>query len=214
MIRIVCISDTHGRHPRLKLPDGDILIHAGDFTEHGEAYEVDPFLDWLEALPHRHKVFIAGNHDFYLERHPEYFAKQVRAIPRVYYLNDSGVTIEGFRFWGSPVQPRFYDWAFNRHRGAEIQEHWDRIPKHTQVLITHGPPMGIGDHNGSVNTGCADLKRTIGELPQIKLHVFGHIHEGYGRYEVGSHTAINASVLDVRYALVNQPIVVELQSQL
>lgn len=93
MTRIVCISDTHGRHPRLKLPDGDILIHAGDFTERGEAYEVDPFLDWFEALPHPHKVFIAGNHDFYLEQHPEYFAEQVRAIPRVHYLNDSGVTL-------------------------------------------------------------------------------------------------------------------------
>lgn len=163
---------------------------------------------WCPAPPAQ--GLIAGNHDYYAETHPEDFAEQVRKLPDVHYLNDSGVEIDGLRLWGSPVQPWFYDWAFNRQRGAEIQEHWALIPKDTQVLITHGPPMGIGDHNGSVNTGCADLNRTIGELSDLKLHVFGHIHEGYGLYNAGRHTAVNASVLDVRYALVNQPIVVEL----
>lgn len=172
-----CVSDTHGQHARIPIPPGDVLVHAGDWSIAGRAAETDDFLDWLEAQPHAHKVFIAGNHDFYPERHPDLFREQVAAIPRVAYLHDSGTVIEGFRFWGSPVTPWFYDWAFNRHRGAEIAWHWSKIPDDTQVLITHGPPQGVldADHSGRAQ-GCWDLLQRTARLAELRLHVFGHIH--------------------------------------
>ena len=124
--QIVCISDTHGRHESVVVPNGDILVHSGDCTNKGLAHEVAEFLTWLEGQPHPAKVLIAGNHDFLFEQEPKQAERLLRELaPSVAYLNDSGVAVAGLKFWGSPVQPWFYDWAFNRHRGAEIQGHWD-----------------------------------------------------------------------------------------
>jgi len=126
MPRIVCISDTHGLHARIIVPAGDILIHAGDGTNLGREIEVVDFLQWLEAQPHPAKVMIAGNHDFLFEKSPDRAAQLLQQhAPSVTYLNDSGATIAGLKIWGSPVQPWFLDWAFNRQRGSEIQWHWD-----------------------------------------------------------------------------------------
>lgn len=211
-MRIVCLSDTHGLHKRVKVPDGDILLHAGDFTHFGEPSEVDLFLDWLSGLPHGHKVFVAGNHDFYVERRNEHFIEQVRAMPALTYLQDSGAEIAGLRIWGSPVQPWFYDWAFNRQRGAEIQEHWDLIPADTHVLITHGPPIGILDRNfKGVHTGCENLRDTIAKLGQLRLHVFGHMHPGGGQQcELDGCLFVNAAICDERGYASREPVVVEL----
>ena len=143
-MKIVAISDTHGLHTQVKVPDGDILIHTGDVSSQGKEFEIILFLNWFRDLPHKHKVFIAGNHDFYFERTPVSDVNKI--IPdNVIYLNDSGVTVEGIRIWGSPIQPWFYDWAFNRQRGAEIKKHWDLIPENTDILMTHGPAFGIHD---------------------------------------------------------------------
>ncbi len=209
-MKLVCISDTHGLHERMIVPHGDVLIHAGDFTERGESYEATAFLRWLASQPHRHKVFIAGNHEFYCEEYPEEFAQQVAQYPDVHFLCDSGVTLEGVAFWGSPFTPRFYDWAFNCDRGPDIQTHWDAIARDTQVLVTHGPPHGVGDINlqGS-HEGCENLRDTVARMPQLRLHVCGHIHFGYGRYQIDEHQMVNASVLNERYELANLPIVFE-----
>lgn len=211
-MKIVCLADTHGLHRRVQVPDGDVLVHAGDFTERGEPAEVDNFLDWLEALPHEHKVFIAGNHEFYVEEQNEYFVEQVKTIPRVAYLQDSGATIAGLRFWGSPVQPWFFQWAFNRHRGAEIREHWDLIPRDTQVLVTHGPPAGILDTNfRREHHGCEDLRVTIDNLDELRLHIFGHIHPPGGQAaKLGGKCYVNAAICDERGYATRNPVVVEL----
>jgi len=210
-MRLVCISDTHGLHERVSIPDGDALIHAGDFTERGEPHEVAAFLRWLASQPHRDKVLIAGNHEFYCEEYPEEFAKQVAFYPSIHYLCDSGVTLNGVKFWGSPFTPRFYDWAFNCERGADIQSHWNSIAPDTQVLVTHGPPHGVGDTNfqGS-HEGCENLRGTVAMLPHLRLHVCGHIHFGYGRYMIDDQQMVNASVLNERYELANQPVVIEI----
>ena len=122
-MNIICISDTHGKHNHLDLPEGDILLHAGDVSRIGKRKEIEKFLRWFSAQPHPHKVFVAGNHDYFFEdAHPEIVDY---VLPdNIHYLNDSGVEIEGIKIWGSPVQPWFYDWAFNRQRGAEIRKHW------------------------------------------------------------------------------------------
>ncbi len=204
-MKIVAISDTHNRHQSLVLPEGDMLIHAGDVSSQGKQSQVEDFLKWFSKQDFKYKIFIAGNHDFFFERMPEDYIKSL--IPEnVIYLNDSGVEIEGIKIWGSPVQPWFYDWAFNRQRGADIKKHWDLIPLSTDILITHGPAKGILDktiHN--VETGCEDLLNKIQEI-RPKYFIFGHIHEGYGMVEKNGTTFINASVLDVQYQLKNEPV--------
>ena len=204
-MRIVAISDTHNRHQSLVLPEGDMLIHAGDVSSQGKQSQVEDFLKWFSKQDFKYKIFIAGNHDFLFEKMPEDYIKSL--IPEnVIYLNDSGVEIEGIKIWGSPVQPWFYDWAFNRQRGSDILKHWDLIPRDTDILITHGPAKGILDrtiHN--VETGCEDLLNTIREI-HPKYFIFGHIHESYGMVEKNGATFINASVLDVHYQLANEPV--------
>jgi Icc-related predicted phosphoesterase len=207
-MKIVAISDTHNRHHKLEVPAGDILIHAGDVTSQGKQSQVEDFLKWFSKQPHPHKIFIAGNHDFFFERMPDNYIKSL--IPEnVTYLNDSGMTIEGIKIWGSPVQPWFYDWAFNRQRGADILKHWDLIPADTDILITHGPVHGILDKTiDGTHVGCVDLMNTVRSI-RPKYFICGHIHEAYGKAETIGTTYINASVLDVQYQLVNQPFVFE-----
>lgn len=208
-MKFVAISDTHCRHKSLKLPKGDVLIHAGDVTYKGERWEVVDFLDWFARLPFRYKIFIAGNHDFFFEK-VKGEALQTLLPQNVIYLNDSGVSIEGINIWGSPVTPWFYNWAFNRQRGAPISRHWQLIPPQTDMLITHGPAYGILDTviNGS-HTGDKDLLKKIGEI-KPKVHICGHIHEAYGTHKGGATKFINASVLNESYELVNPPVVFDL----
>lgn len=208
-MKIVAISDTHCRHKSVKLPPGDLLIHAGDVSYKGELSEVKDFLYWFAGLPFQYKVFIAGNHDFYFERTRPAIIQTL--IPTgVTYLNDSGVTIEGISIWGSPVTPWFYHWAFNRHRGAEISKHWNLIPPDTKMLITHGPVFGILDMviNGN-HVGDKELLTRI-EVLKPAVHVCGHVHESHGQKKRGGTQFINASVLNEKYELVNPPVVFDL----
>jgi Icc-related predicted phosphoesterase len=207
-MKIVCISDTHTLHKNMKIPDGDLLIHAGDVSSRGKLEEIIQFNDWLGTLPHRHKVMIAGNHDFYFESNPPHTKS---LITNAIYLNDSGIEIEGIKIWGSPVQPWFYDWAFNRQRGEDIRKHWELIPTDTDILITHGPPYGILDETARGElVGCADLLEVIQQRVKPRLHVFGHIHEGYGKTAIGETLFVNPSMVNLQYRPVNQAIVVEL----
>lgn len=200
-MKIVCISDTHGKHKELKLPEGDMIIHAGDISGMGRLHEITNFLAWFVELPYQYKVFIGGNHDYLLEDQPSVFKA---LIPdNLIYLENSEVEIEGLKLWGSPITPRFFDWAFNCDRGEKIKQYWDQIPIDTDILITHGPPLGQGDktQRGEM-VGCEDLLIKIQEV-QPKYHIFGHIHEGYGITNFKNTTFINASVLDFNYKLVN-----------
>jgi Icc-related predicted phosphoesterase len=207
-MRIALISDTHGKHDGLLLPEADLLIHAGDFSQRGRLAEVQDFMAWFAKQPHPHKVLIAGNHDFMAEQDPALFASLIP--PGITYLNDSGTEIGGLKIWGSPIQPWFFDWAFNRQRGSDIQKHWDLIPADTDILITHGPPLGALDKTASGEVvGCANLMAKVEEV-QPRLHVFGHIHEGHGLEVRGKTTFVNASVLNLRYMLVWEATVVEL----
>lgn len=206
-MKVIAISDTHGQHESLVLPLGDILIHAGDCTNRGTRSESLEFMNWFESQPHKHKIFIAGNHDWYFES-KEFRYSEVPA--GVHYLNDSMVSIEGFNIWGSPIQPEFFDWAFNRKRGAEIKQHWDLIPMETDILVTHGPVSGI--HDTTVHgdkCGCVDLKNAVQHI-EPQLFICGHIHEAYGTLVEGNTTFVNASVLDHKYKMINPPIEIEL----
>lgn len=205
--KIVLISDSHGKHNQLQLPDGDLLLHAGDITGRGLAWQVREFMEWFGAQPHRHKVMVAGNHDFLAEEKPDEFLSLVP--PGVTYLRDSGVEVEGIRIWGSPIQPWFHDWAFNRRRGPEIAAHWALIPEGTDILITHGPPFGILDRTAhGERVGCEDLTLHLDRV-RPRLHVFGHIHEAYGHVQRDGIHYVNASVLDLQYQHTQAPVVLD-----
>lgn len=207
-LRIVAISDTHGQHQSLTLPKGDLLIHAGDISGLGRASEIKSFLDWFAAQDFTYKVFIAGNHDFFFETSAKEAVDKI-IPPGVDYLCDSSVEIENLQIWGSPITPWFHDWAFNRSRGKDISKHWDRIPKDIDVLITHGPPLGILDETMRGEcVGCEDLLDRVNTV-KPKHHIFGHIHEGYGSLSKNGTQFINASILDAGYVIRNKPVVLD-----
>jgi Icc-related predicted phosphoesterase len=209
-MRVTLISDTHNRCAGSFVPDGDLLIHAGDLTMSGKLPEVIQALAWLESMPHPHKVVIAGNHDFCFQK-DDRAAKWFKNAG-IHYLQDSEVTVEGLRIWGSPWQPEFHDWAFNLPRGKEIKAKWDSIPAGIDVLVTHGPPAGFGDLvQGGEQVGCADLLEALDRV-QPRLHVFGHIHEARGTYQRGKSLLVNASMIDRRYQPVHEGIVIDLYS--
>tara|TARA_R110002094_G_scaffold138498_2_gene129838 strand:- start:693 stop:1313 length:621 start_codon:yes stop_codon:yes gene_type:complete len=206
-MRIVCLSDTHSQHAQLEVPDGDVLVHAGDFTGRGERHEILEFHRWLATLPHQHKLVIAGNHDLMFENDPE----QARALLNACtYLQDSGVTVDGIKFWGSPWQPLFYDWAFNLQRGPALAAKWALIPTDTDVLVTHGPPFGILDMTARGEpAGCHELACELARV-RPRLHVFGHIHEAYGQLKRNGTTFVNACNCTLHYQPDNPAIVIDL----
>ncbi len=189
-LRLILMSDTHGREGAHPVPDGDILLHAGDLTDVGRAREIAAVNAGLGALPHRHKLVIAGNHDFLFENDPP----AARALMTgVTYLEDTAADAAGLKVWGSPWQPWFFDWAFNLKRGAALAEKWARVPDDVDVLVTHGPPYGIGDrcHDGR-RVGCRALLDRVRAL-KPRLHVFGHIHEDRGWWQIGETLFVNAA---------------------
>lgn len=191
------------------VPDGDVLIHAGDFTEGGTKRESIDFFNWFSSRPHEHKIFIGGNHDFYLEKMT--LAERKKTIPEnLILLQDSGVSLKGFNFWGSPINPGDGQWAFNRERGRTIRNYWKKIPHNTSVLITHTPPYGIKDQlSDKRHVGCEELKSRIAEI-RLPIHIFGHIHNHYGIVTLAPTTFINASCLDNRYRPIHPAVEIEL----
>jgi Icc-related predicted phosphoesterase len=209
LLKFVVLADTHSRHRGVKLPKGDVLIHAGDISYRGEKLEVQDFFNWFCKQDFEHKIFIAGNHDFLFEKTKD---KELdKLIPeKIIYLNDSGTSVNGINIWGSPITPKFFNWAFNRTRGDAIRKHWELIPPDTNLLITHGPPFGILDQVANDrHVGCKDLLHTIKEI-KPEVHVFGHIHESYGTTKSFGIKFINASLTNETYELINKPLVFEL----
>jgi Icc-related predicted phosphoesterase len=206
-MRLVVLSDTHSQHDEIDVPEGDVLIHAGDMSSGGTLDELRQFNDWLADLPHRRKLFVPGNHDFCFEGQTRDRALDV--LTEATCLIDQETTIDDYTIWGAPWQPKFFDWAFNKRRGRELREKWEQIPESTDLLITHGPPRGIGDEvSHGERVGCRELYERI-TVVQPEYHVFGHIHEGYGQYVDNGVTFVNASVCDVRRSPRNRPIVIE-----
>ena len=225
-MEIIFISDTHTKHfdgwlnreldKLLEEYPEAVLVHCGDISSRGRQREFEDFVEWYEDLKFKNKLLIAGNHDFMFEDNPEEALRILESKGKsITYLNDSGVEIDGIKFWGSPVTPRFFDWAFNRD--ADIQNHWNMIPHDTNVLITHGPPYGILDFTlrDRKPVGCHYLRKRLFDLKDLKVHSFGHIHEAFGQ-QIGDDEDfqgiqfVNASYLDLRYDPVNRPIVINI----
>lgn len=204
-IKIACFSDNHGKIVE-NIPNADIVICSGDVTYDGTRWNLDRFIRWFSKLPHKEKIFIAGNHDFCLQND---VCKAM--IPKdIVYLEDSlYVSKTGLKIYGSPYTPKFFDWCFMKERGDEITEVWKKIPKGIDVLVTHGPALGILDKNKrGQECGCYDLGRYISKL-KPKVHISGHIHSGRGQKTVGKTLYVNCSILDDDYDYVYEPYLIE-----
>jgi len=213
--RITFISDTHNKHNSLTefLPGGDLLICSGDISGRGSITEIENFLWWFDRLDNYDtKIFISGNHDFGFENENEKLIGLLTGYKNIDYLQDERMDLwygddEQLVIYGTPWQPEFHNWAFNLPRGEKLKEKWDKIPVDVDILITHGPPFGKLDfvQYNNINVGCEELMKRIGEI-KPKIHVFGHIHEGFGYVFDGNTHFINASVLNERYEFRNRPV--------
>ncbi|KAL2131944.1 hypothetical protein VTI74DRAFT_4426 [Chaetomium olivicolor] len=209
-IRVVCVSDTHNKQP--ELPPGDILIHAGELTEHGSFEEVQAGLTWLSSQPHHFKILIAGNHDVlldeaFLQKYPErrYGLSQTKEDLEwgsVIYLEDSWITLDvpvrqhslrtiqpntrKITIFGSPWTPQYGISAF-QYSPATGHAHWSErlghLPEALDIIVTHGPPKLYLDRRDIPQAGCPCLLAEISRI-RPRLHVFGHIHAAYGREDV------------------------------
>jgi len=219
MPTLVFISDTHTKHYEIDSqlkeihqnhPDA-ILVHAGDISYRGRVWEVEEFIEWYASLPFKNKIMIAGNHDFLFETEPDKYKEIIDRLGQdIIYLEDSGIELEGLKFWGSPVTPWFHNWAFNRV-AEKINAHWNLIPNDINVLITHGPPyLTLDATKSGLRVGCRSLSEKIKDLTDLKIHVFGHIHEASGIVEKNGVTYINASILDLYYEVRNSPVILSI----
>lgn len=215
-MRITLISDTHTRHglidPKVDLPGGDLLLHAGDIMNSGyNKNDIKDFCHWYNSLEHYdQKIFIAGNHDRVFEDNPTAAKEIYSSYKWINYLQDEWLEVDGVKIYGTPWQPWFYDWAFNLPKGGPgLMSKWEAIPEDTDILITHGPPQEILDASGPPYNepllGCALLRERVDEI-KPKIHVFGHIHGSYGyKFLNGTHF-FNASILNEDYKYTNKPI--------
>lgn len=221
-IRIGMISDTHTMHNSLSIPELDILIHAGDFSNMGTKSECLDFFDWLKGLDQvEHKVVIAGNHDRYMQSiDPVQFAIDLKPYG-IHYLQDFFVKLYGLKIYGTPWTPYFCNWAFQgleerppyglRYPGGpqweipscpKLSEVYDLIPEDTNVLVCHGPPsiLPIDLLDRGERVGSSELLKRIGKLSKLKLGVFGHLHSGYGSVDFNGAMLYNVSTLDESYS--------------
>ena len=215
-MKIMFLSDTHGRHLEItelygELPYVDIIVHSGDCTRYGEFEETDLFMNWFSKQNAKHKVLVAGNHDFVLQQ----MDRRNWLLANNYgvtYLEDSFINIDGIGIYGSPWSPVFGMWAFMKQRNAELDEVWQKVPTDGSVdlLVTHTPRYGRFDVSvrGNYNVGCEMLANRINDI-HPKVHVFGHIHECGGMIKdetevpVKGMVSLNASLLNIRYVLAN-----------
>jgi len=229
-MRIVCISDTHSLHNGMThtLPEGDVLIHAGDCTNVGRENDVRGFIEWFKGIDgFKYKIFIAGNHDFAFEQEPawlnSYIDPNILLEHNVTYLEDGSIEIISNEFsrpikiYGSPWQPEFFNWAFNLPRnGIVLKEKWDEIPNDTDILITHGPPHGIrdfvDDRAGTLQVGCELLRERVDVIKPL-MHIFGHIHGAYGVAYIKDTVFVNASTCTERYQPIHKPLVFDLKEE-
>lgn len=210
-MKIVAFSDLHGQQNK-KLTKwfsdnkGDLLIFAGDLQANmRDDYGYD-FMEWFHKLPFPTKLLVFGNHDGYYSN--AMFYVRDRGYEDIIFLQDEGINIGGIKIYGSPYTVEFLNWWFMK-KDEELAELWKKIPDDTEILITHGPPYGILDDNeDGLFLGSKTLLERVLQLKNLKYHIFGHIHEGFGIKIIDNKTFINVSLLNERYQLTNNPVVI------
>lgn len=202
-MRLVCFSDTHGYHNNVKLPAGDVLIFAGDWSSMGEQSEVELFYSFLIRQNFKQIIVIAGNHD-------KYIAKFIYSDnPKIILLHHSSFIYEGLHFFGSPFTPEFYNWNW-MYKPMEAYGMWAKVPVDTDVLITHAPPKKIGDLTADeINVGCLELYKRVNKIKPL-AHIYGHIHEGYHQpIKIDGTVFTNVSICNEHYQPLNDPVIID-----
>ena len=215
-LRVIHISDTHMDHSHLKMPDGDILVHTGDFSGLSNDRELIKFNDWLGRLEGKYReiFFVPGNHDSQFENYHYAASMLTNAV----VLFDRQVEFAGYKIYGSPWTTTFFDWSFMKDRNI-IKAVWDMIPDDTNILLTHQPPhfildtaRDLEDNKKIVHVGCEALRETcMNRLKNLKLHCFGHLHNDGGKI-VEEHGIVfsNGAILNDFYSATHQPNIIDL----
>lgn len=218
-MKIVVISDTHSYHRKLQIPEADVLVHAGDWTFRGEVSIIEDMIEWAKTLPVKEKIFVAGNHEVGLQYgQKRKYILELFQNAGFHYLENGSIIIDGIVFYGSPSTPFFNNWEFNYNRGRDIRQEWNKIDPFVEVLITHGPAYGtldlvensLDNYGRDLHQGCEELAKKITELKQLKLHIFGHIHNAYGSEERDGIKYVNAAICTEKYKPTNPPQVIEI----
>lgn len=197
-MKILHISDTHGCHRQLKgLPVADVLVHSGDFTMTGSTKEAIDFLEWFCDLSYPHKIFICGNHDECM-----YDSTIDGLDANVHYLCNSGIEIDGLKFYGVPMF--IEDCATDRQ-----SRNYAHIPADTDILITHSPAYGILDYDDNIHYGSPEILEMISGL-HLKAHLFGHIHSQNGVTDKNGVIFSNGAIMNAGYSDLSSPNLIEI----
>ncbi|MDE6265602.1 MAG: metallophosphoesterase [Paramuribaculum sp.] len=200
-MKILHLSDTHGCHRRLReLPEADVVVHSGDFTMTGSENEAIDFLNWFCDLPYPHKIFICGNHDDCL-----YGANIDGLDNNVHYLCNSGIEIDGLKFYGVPM---FMGDCITERQSRN----YGKIPENTDILITHSPAYGILDFDDGINYGSEEISAKISTLA-LKAHLFGHIHAQHGVIEKHGIIYSNGAIMSSDYKNLQSPNLITISSE-
>jgi Icc-related predicted phosphoesterase len=211
-MKIVAISDTHTMEDQITIPECDMLIHAGDISYMGRwTNEVLPFLEWFAVQPAKHKILICGNHEVHISKAPALLVDKCKELG-IEYLRNGHTVKDGKMIFGSPYSVKFGNWSYGLH-DEDLQAVWNMINPLTEILIVHGPPHMILDATlDGDNAGSTTLAEHIKTLPNLKLVVFGHIHEAKGILIKDGVVYVNAAIAGYpRYENLSQPIVLELE---
>ncbi len=218
-MKIISISDVHGKWNKLTIPECDVLLSVGDYSFRGEPHMVRDYHKWLNKQPAKHVISVQGNHEVNVEKNFEQMkAFAIEQCPRVHFVSHDLVVIDGVKFFCSAWTPEFYMWAYNAARTLDraqtlqipyIKDKWDDIPIDVDVIATHGPAHGILDQVYYVDgvtpkerVGCWSLLDRIVQT-NAKVHVCGHIHESWGTYEFQGKRFYNVSICDAVYEASN-----------
>lgn len=215
MLKIVHLSDTHGMHDEIKVPECDIVIHSGDWSGYGTLEEAQRFLAWLNRLPAKYKVFIAGNHDKSVVANNSLFRAELAKYEGIYYLQDQAIDLNGkIIIYGTPWTPTFGRWSFMLDRESDkMREMLEKIPNDIDILVCHGPLFGVLDKTADGDLAGNEEMNDYVESIKPKVFLCGHIHEGYGQQKFKDTECYNGALLDERYHIKNVPHVILMEER-
>lgn len=214
---ICAVSDLHGDLPEIKPCDlvlicGDIVpLNKQQSFKRSLSWFKNKFISWCESLPCDKVIFIAGNHDLFMQQltHQEV----LNLLPeKVEYLFDSMIDYKGIVIYGTPWCINLPNWAFN----TDTQEEYDMIPR-CDIVISHQPPaLGLvgtvlqSGFNYMQTFASYKLANRINEI-QPKYSLCGHVHSGNHIPEpINGVTYVNVSIKDENYNVTYEPFYFEI----
>lgn len=230
-MKVTAISDMHGIYKSYTIPESDILCICGDIvplriqssTESSIKWFAEEFLPWCVEQPVDHVYFIAGNHDWFLQRTSLNMINKYCEIygkGKVTYLIDQAAKYEKdgqtYNIYGTPWCHQFGYWAF-MIPDDEMREKFKKIPENTDILLSHDAPFGRTDllmqspyHLAKGHIGNEPMRERLEEISP-KLHFTGHLHScNHVPTEYNNTTTVCVSMLDEDYRCVYEPFTISI----